>query len=358
FGAGGEFLGYRGTARDITLQVEAKVKIDRANALFDAVRQIQGSYIAGAERKPASEQMLAILLQLTSSGYGFVGEMLTEADGRRYLKAHALTNIAWDAATQKLYEDSLASGFEFRNLNTLFGAAMRTEQPVIANDPASDPRSGGLPPGHPPLNAFLGIPLFSGKTMIGMVGLANRPGGYEREIVDFLEPLIGACGAVMAAIQADAEQARVATELRRSDERLQLTLEGTGVGPWDWNLVTGDFHFDPTILRKLGYAAGEIAPTNDAWSTLMHPEDLLPIKEKFGGRLDPPVEVFEAIYRVRTKQGGWRWLLSRGRVVQRDADERPTRIIGTHLDITDVKDTEIALRRSEERFRALAESSR
>jgi len=357
FDADGRFRGYRGTARDITAQVEAKHSIERANSLFDAVRQIQSSYIGGAERKAASEQMLGILLQLTASSYGFVGELRSDADGQRFIKIHALTDIAWDAPTRKLYEDSQTNGFEFHNLDTLFGAVVRTEQPVIANSPAEDPRSGGLPSGHPPLNAFLGIPLFSGKNMIGVIGLANRPGGYDEKIVDFLEPLTGACGAVMAAIQADSEQLRVTQELRRSDERLQLTLESTGVGPWAWDLRTSSFHVDATMLRRLGYEPDEIPPTLDAWEALTHPEDLAAIRNRFGVSLDPSVEVLEAIYRVRTKEGGWRWLLSRGRVVSRE-DGRPARVIGTHLDITGVKDTEIALRRSEERFRALAESSR
>jgi len=352
------FLGYRGTGRDITAQVDAKAKIDRANALLNAVREIQGSYIAGAQMKATCEQMLSIMLELAGSAFGFVGEVPTDPDGRRYLKVHALTNIAWDDATRKLYADSALSGIEFRNPNTLLGAVIRTEQPVIANDPTNDPRRGSLPHNHPPMSSFLGLPLFSGKAMIGMLGMANRADGYDNEIVEFLEPFTGACGAVLAAIQADVEQARVATELQRSDERLQLTLESTGVGPWDWDLITGEFRIDPGTVRKLGYEPEEVATTLDAWDALMHPDDLKIVQARFGNATEPTAESFEAVYRVRMKQGGWRWLLTRGRVIQRSQTGHPTRIIGTHLDITDVKKTEIALRRSEERFRALAETSR
>jgi PAS domain S-box-containing protein len=358
YAADGKFLGYRGTASDTTAQVEAKAKIDRANALFDAIRRIQGGYIAGTDIRASCEQMLATLLQLTGSAYGFVGETQADANGARFLKVYAITDIAWDEASRELYQASRGTGFEFHNPHTLFGVVMRTEQAVIANDPANDPRRGGLPTGHPPMHAFLGLPIVSGKRMIGMIGLANRAGGYDDEIVEYLKPLMGACGAVLSAIQASAEQAQVQAELRHSEERLQLALDSTGVGPWDWDVANDAFHLDATMTRKLGYATNEIAPTVKAWEQIMHPEDAEMVRRHIADVFAQSGETFEAVYRIRVKQGGWRWFLSRGRVVQRDEDGRPARVIGTHLDITGVKDTEVALRRSEERFRALAESSR
>ena len=81
---------------------------------------------------------------------------------------------------------------EFRNLDTLFGHVLRTGETVIANDAPRDPRAGGIPPGHPPLDAFLGIPLSAGDRLVAMVGLANQPGGYSQADVDFLQPLLGA----------------------------------------------------------------------------------------------------------------------------------------------------------------------
>lgn len=358
FGDDGAFLGYRGAARDITAQVEARARIDRANLLLDAVRQVQGSYIAGAEAESTCDQMLSVLLQLTGSEYGFVAETPTDGNGQQFVRIRALTNIAWNDATRKLYNERTTTRLEFHNLDTLFGAVITTGRPVIANDPANDPRSGGLPPGHPQMHAFLGLPLFAGKAMIGMMGLANRPGGYDDEVVEFLGPLTGACSSVLAAIQADAEQARVATELRRSDERLQSTLESTGVGPWDWDVQAGTFQFDQKFTRKLGYEADEIASTIEAWESLVHPDDLARIRQMLGTEAVREMETLELVYRVRKKQGGWRWLMSRGRVVQRDSEGKSVRFIGTHLDITGVKETEMALRRSEERFCALAESSR
>lgn len=104
-----------------------------------------------------------------------------------------LTNIAWDEATRALYERHLRGGssdaLEFRNLHSLFGAALREGRTLISNDAANDPRRGGLPSGHPSLNVFMDVPLFHGGEMVGRVGLANRVGGYEQALVDRLQPL-------------------------------------------------------------------------------------------------------------------------------------------------------------------------
>ncbi len=137
--------------------------------------------------------MLESLLELTESEYGFIGEINLAADGsplmeesymkfrgRPYLKTHAITDISWNDETRAFYAENAPKGMEFHNLQTLFGAVIVTGEPVIANSPSNDPRRGGLPDGHPPLNAFLGVPFYKNGEMTGMIGVANREGGYDR----------------------------------------------------------------------------------------------------------------------------------------------------------------------------------
>jgi PAS domain S-box-containing protein len=482
----GTFAGYRGTARDITTETEAKEHAARTTALLDAVRLIQSSYIGGTDPKNACEQMLATLLHVTHSAYGLVGEIRHDENGAPYLKAHAVTNIAWDEETRRLHAENAAQGLEFRNLDNLFSAAITSGKPVIANSPAIDPRRGGRSDDHPPLNCFLGVPLYSGQDMVGLMGVANRDGGYDEAIVSFLEPLTGACGAVLAAIQADAQQATVEAELRAtvgrlnaaerhahlgsweadvatgemiasdealdvfgqppgsqvtrkmffdalleedreqieatvesilaspqteytieyrinhrqrgvrrisakvaveraadgtavrlrgtaqdvtelraveadlraSQQRLDLALDGTGVGLWDWNVLSGEYKFDRRILKRMGYRPDELEFSTSAWDAVIHPDDRPARDVAINNCLKGRTDLFQAIYRIRGKNGDWRWILSRGRTVERGTDDSPRRISGTHLDITDLKQIELALRRSDERFRALAESSR
>jgi PAS domain S-box-containing protein len=102
---------------------------------------------------------------------------------------------------------------EFRNLNTLFGHALKTGEPLISNSPATHPARGGLPPGHPPLHCFLGVPIKWANKLIGMVGVANRAGGYDQALVDELEPLFSAFGSII-------NDVRVSKERDAADERI------------------------------------------------------------------------------------------------------------------------------------------
>ena len=181
--------------------------------LNEVIGRVQSLFIRDSDRRHAFETLLDDVLQLTGSAYGFVAEVLRTPEGAPYLKSYAITNIAWDEPSRAFYEAAVVKGMEFRRLDTLFGAALTTGEPVIANDPATDPRRGGLPPGHPPLNAFLGLPIRHGGELIAMIGLANRPGGYDNDLIEFLHPLLATLGQL-----ADAER----SERRHRQDQLQL----------------------------------------------------------------------------------------------------------------------------------------
>ena len=82
-------------------------------------------------------------------------------------------------ATSDCYTHYEGFEMEFRYLDPLSGRVMVSGEVVIANDPSNDPRAGGLPPGHPPLDRFLGLPFYFWEKLVGKVGIANRPNGYD-----------------------------------------------------------------------------------------------------------------------------------------------------------------------------------
>jgi PAS domain S-box-containing protein len=189
--------------RDLSELNESEAKLARASDLLRAVARLQSSYIIRGKIDAAEtfEDLLQLLLSFTGSEYGFVAEVLRDEQGQPYLKTHAITNIAWNDEMQAFYEKHKAKGLEFRNLNTLFGAALISEETVISNSPATDPRRGGLPPGHPPMNSFLGVPIKQGGEMIGMIGASNRPGGYDMALVEEIEPLLSTYATIIRGIQ-------------------------------------------------------------------------------------------------------------------------------------------------------------
>ena len=194
--------------------------------LLEAMTSAQSQLIGNVDADQLFDGLLAALLDLCDSEYGFIGETHRDEKGEVYLKTHAITNIAWNDYTRRYYEENAADGLEFHNLKTLFGAVMTQEKPVIANNPATDPRRGGLPEGHPALNTFLGVPLHSAGRMIGMAGVANRPGGYNESLIEDLAPFLQTCSNAIFALRADAERNRAKDELDNERHRLQAILDG------------------------------------------------------------------------------------------------------------------------------------
>lgn len=185
--------------RNISEQVNVRKDLEQARKLSDAITRAQTHFIQAPERRQAFDGLLDDCLALTGSEYGFIGEVLSTPDGSAYLKTYAITDIAWDAETKALFDARVADGLKFYNLNTLFGYAIKNRQVVIANAPATDLRAGGLPPGHPPLHRFLGMPIFHSDQMVGVLGVANRASDYDEQLVAFLRPLLLTLGRLIVA---------------------------------------------------------------------------------------------------------------------------------------------------------------
>ena len=141
--------------------------------------------------------------------------------------------------------------------------------------------------------------------------------------------------------------------LRRSEERLRLALTVASDGYWDWNVRTGEVFFSPRWLETLGYEPGDLEPHVDSWKRLVHPDDMPRVTEALDAHFEGKTPIYACENRLRTKTGVYRWNLDRGRVVSRDADGRPLRMVGIDADITLRKQAEEALRDSRERYQLL-----
>ncbi|MCC6878354.1 MAG: GAF domain-containing protein [Rhodocyclaceae bacterium] len=207
--------------RDISDRKQIEQLILEKNRMLQAVSEAQADFIADADPHPTFDRLLSHLLDVTDSRYGFIGEVFRDKDGSPFLKPHAITDISWDDASRQLHRSYVSGGFEFRNLKTLFGHVMTSGRPVLSNSPAEDPRRGGLPPGHPPLNAFMGLPLYRGTELVGMLGVANRPGGYDDTLVEHLQPFTVTCAVLIEAYRQSRQRQHAEQMLRQ----LNLELE-------------------------------------------------------------------------------------------------------------------------------------
>jgi GAF domain-containing protein len=164
-------------------------KLKKAESIIKTISEIQGMYLVNKPKKEIFEKLLSLLLTQSNSEYGFIGEVLYDSENNPYLKTYAITNISWNNETRKFYEDNAPEGLEFKNLETLFGETLKTGKVVVANDPKNHEKAAGIPGGHPALNAYLGLPLYIDNFLIGMVGIANRNGGYSEDFIKEIEPI-------------------------------------------------------------------------------------------------------------------------------------------------------------------------
>jgi PAS domain S-box-containing protein len=151
------------------------------------------------------------------------------------------------------------------------------------------------------------------------------------------------------------ERKQIENELRYQRQQLADVIEGTHVGTWEWNILTGHTCFNERWAEIVGYSLEGLAPLSiDTWLKLVHPEDNKKseemLKKHFAGELD----YYDIECRMRHKNGEWIWVHDRGKVVEW-SNGRPVRMTGTHTDITERKRAEEKLRASEQRFRELAE---
>ena len=153
------------------------------------------------------------------------------------------------------------------------------------------------------------------------------------------------------------ERRRAEDTLRENEERLELVLEGSQQGFWDWNIATGEVRRNERWAEMLGYAPQEIASTINQWEGLVHPGDRAAVWESINDHLEGRTPVHEIEYRILSKDGRYRWVLERARVVRRDPQGRPVRMSGTHIDITRRRQAEEEIAHQAETLAALHETA-
>lgn len=327
-----------------------------------AVTDALTSFLEKGDWREASALLVKNALSQTDSEYGFIGGVV----GKGALRIFAHAGIVWDSkVNREFYENALRTyrdvGYlEFTNLENLFGRVITSGEVVLSNDPASDPRSGGkLPPGHPPLRAFLGVPILRGTDVVGMIGVANRPGGYTGAERGMVEILSRAAGVLYESYRRREQQAvlenayrQAERELLESETLLRRMAESTTEVFWMADTAFSKIlYVSPAYETIWGRSCESLYQNTMSWAEAIHPEDRERVFAsldvlKHGGR-------FEQEYRILRPDGAVRWVWDRGFPLQGEASAS-NECAGIAQDITERKEAEEQLKQANEQLHLLA----
>jgi len=181
----------------------------------------------------------------------------------------------------------------------------------------------------------------------GIAFPAFRKDGSEFPAEISLSPLQTDRGLlVFCAVRDISERLNTETALARSREGFELAVRGTDLGTWDWNIAEDQVYLSPRWKAMLGFADQEIEDDRRGWENLIHPEDREGYRESLTSYLQGTAKEFETEFRLRHKDGSFRWVVSRG-VARWGEDGKPYRMVGSTIDVTHKKELERSLRRQE-----------
>jgi PAS domain S-box-containing protein len=175
------------------------------------------------------------------------------------------------------------------------------------------------------------------------------PDGGIRHVETIADPIKDKRGQIVSVVGAiqDVSERKLADDvLRGSQERLRFALQATGLGQWDWDLTTNVVEFWPEWKRQIGYEPDEIPNRYEEWESRLHPDDRERVLTALRAYLDGRQPEYSLEFRLRHKNGTYRWIYTRGAAL-RDASGRQTHMIGCHLDITERKQLEEQYRQAQ-----------
>ncbi len=184
----------------------------------------------------------------------------------------------------------------------------------------------------------------------------NRKSGKNIEF-DELGVVESALNRMRVRLLGEIKKVRLTQEaLKRSEERFKLAMEFANDGLFDWNLETNEIYYSPVWKRMLGYEDDELPNDFSVWESLTEPEDVKRSWEMQNELINKKRDKFEIEFKMRHKDGHWVDILSRANAIY-DENDKAIRIIGTHVDITERKNVQIAILKSEQKYRHLIQTA-
>lgn len=231
----------------------------------------------------------------------------------------------------------------------IWADSVRQKKAVVYNDFKLSPNKHGLPEGHNSVNRFMSIPVVQDDKVRLIFGVGNKSDDYSSLEVAQLQSVANELFKIL-------EKRSVEQTLRKSEERWHYAIEGSNDGIWDWNLITDEVLFSNRLKEMLGYTPEEFKGHINEWKSRIHPDDYSYVMDSLQLHFNGVTPQYEAEHRLQCKDGSWKWIGDRGKVLEWLADGKPARMVGTHTDITKRKLLEDSLHSSERQYRTTLES--
>ncbi|HWH79922.1 MAG TPA: histidine kinase dimerization/phosphoacceptor domain -containing protein [Candidatus Binatus sp.] len=206
---------------------ENRQRLMQQNEMLVAMSEAQAAYLARGDWKAATARLLRFALDQSRSQHGFVGVLIS---GSKF-RILAQEGFDWRHVDGcEFYQEARAhypeQGYwEFTHLDNSFGAAVRMGRATRVNELSKGLSSAPAPQSHPPLENYLGLPIRAGDKVIGLIGLANRPGGFDAAVQTMLERLLGLAEPVCDSYLIGLEQERLRAEQKQAEAQIRLSLE-------------------------------------------------------------------------------------------------------------------------------------
>jgi PAS domain S-box-containing protein len=221
--------------------------------------------------------------------------------------------------------------------NTLPGylGKLKTELAISVNDALNDPRTSDLTDDYLiqfGITSTLQIPLRQNSDVVGILSLEHTGEPRNWSLLD--QSFARSIGDLVALAIESYNRNLAEKQLKESEERWQLALEGNNDGIWDWNCKTNEAFYSPRYQTMLGYGEKELVGLADTWRGLIHPEDADLAIQATNNYLEKKIPNYIVEYRLRCKDGSYKWILARAKALF-DESGVPIRMIGSHTDITE-----------------------